>query len=85
MNRECADHLLNNYLIIQVLTIVDKSFSNPCIKEHLVLAISSMDTAEQPTSPHASKVTTFIHYRGGRKSFKVGGGITTFFVDSIHV
>ena len=36
--------------------IVEKSFSNCCVKEHLTLAVASMDFSEQPTSPLLNKV-----------------------------
>ena len=41
---------------MQILAVVEKNFNNPFVKEHLILAISSMDSTEQPSSPLFAKV-----------------------------
>lgn len=41
---------------LQVLTTIEKEFSDSFIKEHLILAVSSMDSSEQPVTPLLAKV-----------------------------
>ena len=49
---------LNKYSCLQIMGIVERYFSNPCVKEHLQQAISAMerDHLQTPTSPQVVNI-----------------------------
>lgn len=61
------------FSVIQVLSVVEKHFSDPIVKEHLQLAISTMSATPPPTSPSLSETSLNGRGKSRHKRKYVGG------------
>ena len=52
--------MMVGHFSLQVLMIVDKSLNNSCVKDHLSLSLSFMDTSKQPLSPLMKVSSTVV-------------------------
>ena len=60
------------FILSQVLSVVEKHFSNPVLKEHLQLALSTIEATPIPSSPALSDNST--NGRGKSRKRRHTGG-----------